>query len=234
MRTIFLPEINSNTLTQGFSIKGDDAFHLERVVRVQRGDALQITNGKGLSLICSIVEIKKNEVSLQVENTFEIPKTHSISLLCGKPKKSTCEEIIRLGVELGLEKIYFWESEFSQSSSFAPERLNSIIKNAMEQSNNYWQPNLNFISVLSKNFFADFDDVILFHNRHQEKSEKQYTHAGKKLLFVVGPEGGLSANDITQITNFTNNCVMASLPTPIMTTPTAISCGFGYLINGVN
>lgn len=235
MRTVFVEHLNDPNL-QEYVVINDDAFHLLKVVRVKLGEKIQIINGQGLLYNSEVKALSKNEVKLNITSCVYKKKSHRISLLCGQPKKSTCEEIIRLGVELGLESIVFWNSEFSQEGTFSEERLKQIIKNAMEQSNNLWQPTLSFIQDLtSSDHLKTFQngEKIIFHNQilNDETQTQIACNLSETILMIIGPEGGLSKNDLSVLENFYLDIKYIVLPSPILTTPTAISCGAGYLFS---
>ncbi len=229
MRTILIKNFD-NTAIKEYVINGDDAFHLSKVVRVKINDEIQITNGQGDSFKSTVKNILKNEVILSIQSVSKFERPHNISLLCGKPKKNTCEEIIRLGVELGLVHIFFWESEFAQEGIFSEERLQQIIKNSMEQSNNLWLPKIEFIKNLSTDMIKN-SHTYVFHNQLEEKPKHINIKLNDQMLIVVGPEGGLSKKDLRELKTIQPKCNFVSLPSPILTTPTAVATSAGYLFS---
>lgn len=239
MRTVLIQDLENSAIKE-YILKGDDAFHLSKVVRVKINQEIQITNGRGMKIRSQVKTISKNEVLLSILETFETKRPHNFSLLCGKPKKPTCEEIIRLGVELGLVHLFFWDSEFSQESIFSEDRLQQIVKNTMEQSNNLWLPKIHFIKNLSFALSPEQQQLVhssqsfIFHNDPQSKppaitSLLNELKLHDQTLLVVGPEGGLSIKDLEELKNVQPQSEFVSLPSPILTTPTAIASSVGYL-----
>lgn len=237
MRTIFLPQISSTDFVHEDLVLDDkDYFHLINVLRLKTGDDVRVTNGKGLFANTKLNIQGKKSAYLKVEK-YQIQDkdfSHTISLLCGIPKKSTVEEIIRLGIELGLKNICFWKSSYSQNTFPSQSRIELIVKNSMEQSNNFWEPTIHSFEKIPSNFFSNFDHLVIFHNKEIVNSKNMST-LGKNLtgnvLLLIGPEGGFSDSDLAyfQELNFLN-LYSINLPTPIMTTPTAISCAVGYIL----
>lgn len=235
MRAILVKDLNDSQST--FVITGDDAFHLIKVIRIEKNDPVLILNGKGLSATATVHSVTKKEVFLTVESFQHKSQPHNFSVICGKPKKSTCEEIIRLAVELGLQNVYFWNSQYSQQGDLSPERVQSIIKNSVEQSNNHWTPNIFFLNTLQDqtelNISLQSCDLVIFHNESPSTNFSPQNNS-LNLLFAVGPEGGFSSRDIEELQNASSHAIFANLKTPILTTPTAIACATGFLLSAKN
>lgn len=231
MRTILIKNLEINQPTD-LIISGDDAFHLSKVVRVKLNDEIQLTNGKGLAFSSHIKLITKKDIHLQIVSHKIFTRTHHIALLCGQTKKHTTEEIIRLAVELGITHLFFWKSEYGQDVTLSEQRIQLIIKNAMEQSNNYWLPEIYFIENLNSNLVLKnmmlTHGLAIFHNQI-DKKESEF-HKEDNTLICVGPEGGLSVKDLAELNTLNNHCRLISLATPILTTPSAVACSVGFML----
>ncbi len=231
MRAILVENLTDTT--KDLIITGDDAFHLIKVVRMNLHEMVLLLNGYGLSATAMITQITKKEVVLQVMETKKSLPQNQLTLLCGKPKKNTCEEIIRLSVELGLRAVYFWDSQFAQKNDVSTERCATIIKNAMEQSNNTWKPNIYFLNRLSDSLELvkkmQIQPTVVFHNAKETVSTNT-KQLGSELIFAIGPEGGFSKDDLSQLEQYCSTLNYMSLSTPILTSPTAVACATGFLL----
>lgn len=234
MRTIFLPNItlNQELNSSDIILKENDFYHLINVLRLKNGDKIQVTNGQGQSATSTLNIINKKSASLKIQSIDKNakPTTQCLSLLCGIPKKGTVEEILRIGTEIGLKEIFFWRSSFSQSTFPSHSRIELIIKNSMEQSNNLWEPKIHCLEKIFPSLFKSYDHLIIFHNAELEGFTKIERLNGN-ILFVIGPEGGLSLGDLSffQHLNLISKHYV-HLNTPILTMPTAVSCGLGYIM----
>ena len=200
---------------------------------MQEHEQVLLLNGKGTIAHCRVEKIQKKEVYVSVLSmNFIEQKSHQI-LLCGKPKKSTCEDIVRQAVELGLEAVYFWDSQYSQKCELNLERIKSILKNALEQSNNPWMPKISCISCLDDDeelkALMKNNYLHIFHQQSDQNIPRPSTFSSK-ILWAIGPEGGFSENDLNLLKKNAPQFYIHTLSTPIMTTPTAVACAAGYLL----
>jgi 16S rRNA (uracil1498-N3)-methyltransferase len=229
MRAVFLEEIDSKS--KDIVITGDDAFHLIKVVRLKTSENILLLNGKGLMLYGRVENITKKQVIVSVDRFEFVEKKSHFTLLCGKPKKNTCEEIIRLSAELGLSHVYFWNSEFAQQGDVSADRIKSILKNAMEQSNLPWCPKIFFINNLkeSTELMQNFSTLPLYIFHNGESSSSPSKNNLENCIFSIGPEGGFSKIDLELLQSLSLKHYFISIDTPIMTTPTAVACAAGFL-----
>ena len=76
--------------------------------------------------------------------------------------------------------------------------------------------------------FSDYD-VTFFFNSQNDSAKDSKQHNFKKILLVIGPEGGLGEEEINYLKSV-QNIKEITLNIPIMRTPTALSCAVGYVL----
>mgnify|MGYP001098354522 FL=1 len=88
-------------------IKGSDAHHLNKVLRLNPGDEIMLCNGRGLDFRSVIQTVEKEEILVEIldsrPNATE-PNVR-VSLFQGIPKSSKMELIIQKCVELGIYEL---------------------------------------------------------------------------------------------------------------------------------
>ena len=89
-------------------------------------------------------------------------------------KKEALELSIRQATELGVNKIFLLNSQYSQENSLKADRLEKIIVSAMEQSNNLFYPEI-INSELSAFVSTNKEDILLFTSQSSTVDKKQNT-----------------------------------------------------------
>lgn len=210
-----------------FLIAGDDAHHISRVMRMQEHDRLTTVFNNGVSAVCRIVKLNDTVVLCVAEeieeHSPELPV--NVTVAHGLPKGDKLELVIQKATELGVFAIQPFAAERSivkwdtKKSAKKIDRWNKISKEAAEQSHRHHIPAIS--SPISFNELGEaaksYDAVLVAYEEQAKKGERsQFANAlssvseGQSILIVVGPEGGLSDREVTQLEE-----------------AGAISCGFG-------
>ncbi len=85
---------------------GDEAKHAAQVMRLRRGDAVTVFDGRGRSARAEITDVSKSELHLQLgEGETAPPVAPEIILAQAVPKGKTMDLIVQKAVELGVNAI---------------------------------------------------------------------------------------------------------------------------------
>ena len=227
--------------------------HLKNVVRLQTGEAIRVLNGQGLILQATVQQWQDDHLSLLLNTLQQGRPPRPWDLVIGLTKDF--DEVIRVAQELGVRRLYPWNSQFSnhpaikQLNAGRPGRADHtppsiiarwsrIITTAIEQSNAPWKLELDLsLSVLDKaaalrqlmSYAAHYPQVYTAHVSAAPSLKAQSDEA-QSLLLVIGPEGGLAEEEVADLQKIAAVKFLA-LPTPILRTPTAVSTLYGYLLN---
>lgn len=221
---------------QYIRIKGEDAHHISRVMRMKKGTTIICNDYDGHSALCEIEEITSGEVLVHVikwmDEAHELPV--SVTIAQGLPKGDKLETIIQKGTELGAKKflpffasrsIVKWDEKKGRKKT---ERFKKIAKEAAEQSHRNIIPEIippvSFKELNQQ--IVDYDIVLIAYEEEAKAGAKsQLAHQLKKLkpgnsvLLVVGPEGGLSEEEVDFL--IANGGQTCSLGPRILRTETA-------------
>lgn len=212
-------------------ISGDAAHHLN-VVRVRAGERIILLNGKGKKLDGTVKAITKSLVEIEVSSVYDAQRSHEISLAVANPKKEAFEDILKMAVELGVKNIYPLSSEFSQYDYVPSDRVQRILESALIQSNNPFFPEI-YSQISLKNFLESHKEPLAFFNSRPNETDGTYSYKQGQITILIGPEGGFSPNEVTQILKF-SKIQEIHLPTPILRAPTAVASSIGYLLASKN
>jgi 16S rRNA (uracil1498-N3)-methyltransferase len=192
LQLFFLDNLANPALT------GDNAHHAERVLRMSVGEELLVSDGQGNWARCAITSISKKIVELSViEKGFEALDSQRISVLQAIPKSDRAKETVELLTAAGVAEIYPWQSQRAigkESDKWAVAALE-----ASKQSRRFHIPTLstkldtdNAIKI-----FKDFEQVLICHESASTKISEVVKPAAKTLI-VIGPEGGISDQELAQ------------------------------------
>lgn len=206
MQRYFVEEIkNLNNIV----IDNDDFYHITKVMRMKTGEKVYLCDQEN-SYICEIVEITRSEVILKsvekLDENKELP--FNVTIAHGIIRKEKMEETIEKVSALGCNSYLPVEMERCNAKFHEEKlekkmlRLNKIAKEACEQSHRTKLLTVeNPISFKSFLKLSKKYDLLLvaYENTNQEESlkvilkEKTY----KNILVLVGPEGGISENELS-------------------------------------
>ena len=86
------------------TVEGDEAIHIARVLRLEKGDSIEITSGNGRVYRAGIESVAKKSIEVFIMEELEItgePKT-DVTLFIGLTKATKLELVIQKAVELGV------------------------------------------------------------------------------------------------------------------------------------
>lgn len=181
---------------QSPQLSGDDAHHANRVLRMRVGEELLVSDGKGQWARCEITKVEKQKISLKlIEQGFEIEPKFEVSVVQALPKSDRAKEAVELLTASGATEIYPWRAE--RSIGRDSEKWDNVAIEASKQSRRFIipqvHPQISTNQVIST--FSNYDQVLICHESAVEKISDVVKPASKTLI-VIGPEGGISDNEL--------------------------------------
>ncbi len=206
---ITLDEFESKILSK------DTSFQLINVLRSKVNDQF-LVGVIDKTYLVQISKIENKNVAFEVieEKTGNSELPFFVSLFQGYPKGDKLENIIKYGTQLGVHEFHptlMKRSVFKLDSNKKDnklERFNKIAKEAAEQSFRDVCPTVVDIKQLNKIDFSGYDIKILC---YEESAKNDETSAFKrivksiktndKIAVIVGPEGGITPEEVEYLTN---------------------------------
>jgi 16S rRNA (uracil1498-N3)-methyltransferase len=198
----FHPDLSSKNII----LPEEESKHLIRVLRKQKGDIIQLMDGKGNLAFARIEEDHQKkclllitEISLKVKN-----RNYHFDLVIAPTKNmERIEWMLEKCCEIGLDAIYFINCENSERSKLNLERLEKICISAIKQSKQFYLPEIHplvdFKSFIEKAKSTDSTKLIAWCETDMTENiqSKLRKKANNHLIFMVGPEGDFSENEIS-------------------------------------
>jgi 16S rRNA (uracil1498-N3)-methyltransferase len=180
------------------------------VLRARAGDTFFAIDGTGLKYRVVIESLKGQTISGIVSNVTRLENEpyHHICLAMGICRPAKMDYIVEKGTEIGVSSFEFYYSEKSYakikedlSSARKVSRLRRIITAAAKQSKRTLLPSVNEFKTYSEilALAGDFDLSLVAMERDPARPiEKTVgkSHEMKKILLLVGPESGLSDDEV--------------------------------------
>jgi 16S rRNA (uracil1498-N3)-methyltransferase len=203
--TLFFADHITNGDTQ--TLDRDEAHHAIKVLRLNLGEVIKISDGVKRWVSGPIIEISKKELKISVLEKGEIEeKKPEIVLVQAVTKSERNKEMLELVIEAGVDRIIPWQTERSISKwqSDSAQKWEIGIKEGCKQARQIRLPKLmpllttsSLIKLLSKDTQA-----IIFHESATEKfSQLQLEQSITSIYLIIGPEGGISPNELSIFKN---------------------------------
>ena len=205
-------------------IKDENFNHIKNVLRMKIDDELIVSNKeKGNSFLCKISEIGDNKIVCNIiEERESTEPVVEVSLFQGIPKSDKMELIIQKNVEIGINKIYPVEMKFCIGK--IKDNKKTIAEAAAKQSKRNIIPTIeNPISFKEMAEILKEYDLALIAYENEEKTNikkvLQQNPNAKKIAIIIGPEGGISKEEVDNLVS--NGANEVSLGKRILRTETA-------------
>ncbi|MGX4645115.1 16S rRNA (uracil(1498)-N(3))-methyltransferase [Holzapfeliella sp. JNUCC 80] len=232
MQHYFLDETLS--INQTVSLPKDIAHRVSRVRRSKVDDEIEVVDSLHQVFIAKITSLENKAVEVEIvqEQDRQVELQQDVTLLVGMPKKEKAEWIIQKGTELGANAFVFFNSRYAVAKLKADrlakklDRLNTIAKQAAEQSRRSIVPEVKVLDKLSDLDLSEFDHTVVAYEEAAKQSEKsnlvkvfEQVEPNQKVLGVFGPEGGLAEEEVTTLVN--QGATVAALGPRILRVETA-------------
>jgi 16S rRNA (uracil1498-N3)-methyltransferase len=200
MLTLFFVDDLPMVAGSQFEFKNDDALHAIRVLRMKSGDLFNLSDGKGSWSHVEAVEVHKKHITVQViKSGYQEPLETHFTVIQAIPKGDRIKEAIELSTEGGADRIVMWKAARSIGKSDDKiEKLHITAREASKQSRRFRIPDV--IGVAATNAVVDqiaqADLAIVFHESATMKLSQIVVPGCKKVAIIIGPEGGLTDDEI--------------------------------------
>ncbi len=190
-------------------LAGDEGRHAAKVRRIRVGEHLDLTDGIGGLARCTVRSVGTDVVELDVgERRQDPPGAPRIVVVQALPKGDRGELAVELMTELGVDEIVPWSAQRSITSwrgdraTKALHRWRATARAATKQSRRTWLPEVTPLcdtAGLLKRLDAAPVAIVLHEEATAALSEVDLPAEGE-LVLVVGPEGGISPDELAAFT----------------------------------
>jgi len=233
-RLIISHERIENIKNKNLELSKEEAHYINKVMRIKNGKEIFIANGRGS--LWKAIKVKNDcleIIQLKKPYLFREQEIYLLGIAVVIPK-SGFEDILKMCTEIGIDFIQplFSERQVNKNLNFSKKflRWNSIINEAVEQSERLWRPfildGIDIIEWLKRSdnqervsISVTREDTFCDLNQWLRKQQEFGNKKGGIFWNVIGPEGGWSSKEIDFFKK--NNITLVKLSDTILRTSTA-------------
>jgi len=179
----------------------DTSKHIVQVLRMQNGEQLQLTDGKGNLFTGVITDNNRKRCAVAILQTTNLqPQTRKISIAISLLKNtSRFEWFLEKATEIGVSEIIPLVCARTEKTAFKYDRMKSILVSAMLQSQQCWLPRLHEpvkfntlvpSSLPQQKFIAHCEET------GEKKQLSTLQPFSASIIILIGPEGDFTHEEI--------------------------------------
>ena len=237
MISVIIDYENDNEITDKLVIIKDknDVNHLKNSFRVKVNEKIRAVDGE-FEYILNIIEIEKKEIVCEIlekkEDNFS--KKTQIDVALGMLKNDKMNLAIQKLTEIGLNGIIpYFSKRCIVKINEKKDKWDLISKESLKQCQGVKFLNILEPVSLTNIKFEEYDLVIVPYEEDKENNLKNLLknleEKPKKILYIIGPEGGFETNEIEFLKG--KGCKIATLGNRILRAETAAIVVGGVLVN---
>ncbi|MFF0865464.1 16S rRNA (uracil(1498)-N(3))-methyltransferase [Nonomuraea sp. NPDC050227] len=217
---VFLAEdLNGAELT----LDGPEGRHAASVRRLRAGERVDLTNGAGDVAECVVREVFKDALALDVLARYTVePPARRLVVVQGLPKGDRGELAVEMMTEVGVDVIVPWAASRSITQwkgdkiAKALGRWRATAREAGKQARRFHLPQVAELASTAQveGLLADAALGLVLHEEAAEPLSKVALPPGGDIVVVVGPEGGVSEEELRRFA--------AAKAVPVLLGPTVL------------
>jgi 16S rRNA (uracil1498-N3)-methyltransferase len=228
-----LPEIGELAV-----VDGDEGFHAASVRRIRTGEELDLGDGDGAVAHCVVEDATKGRLTARVLDRRTVPAaTPAVTVVQALPKSDRSELAIELATEAGADAFVAWQAsrcvarwESSAKVDKGLRRWRAVARSAARQSRRpYIPPVTGVVSTaeLVQRVREQGATTVVLHESATIKLTEVPLAQAYSLLVVVGPEGGITDDEIAALSEA--GATPVQLGPTVLRTSTAAAVALGAL-----
>jgi 16S rRNA (uracil1498-N3)-methyltransferase len=231
MRTLFFVSDLPTQVGATYTFDNEDALHAIRVLRTGPGEIFWLSDGKGSFSTVKAVQVNKRSMLCEIlESEFQEPLDIEYTVIQALPKGDRLKECTGLLTEAGVDRIVFWSSARSIGKADKTlDKLDVTVREASKQARRFRIPEIigPFTTAEVIDEIARTDLAVIFHESATSKLTAITAQSPKKALIIIGPEGGITDEELDAFTS--SGAIIALMGRPIFRSAHAGIAGIAAL-----
>jgi len=200
LRIMVLPFFCIESLKDSSLILSEDTSkHIIQVLRMQKGEKVLLTDGKGKKAEAEIVDDNRKRCAVKIIATeIEKERQHKVAIAISLIKNaSRFEWFLEKATEIGVNEIIPLICERTEKEKFRFDRMQNILISAMVQSQQTWLPVLHeptdFKKIISE---TNYQQKFIAHCLEEKKQQLSSVNNHFSSIILIGPEGDFAPKEI--------------------------------------
>jgi 16S rRNA (uracil1498-N3)-methyltransferase len=222
-------------------VDGDEGFHAANVRRIRPGEELDLSDGVGTVARCLVEDATKGRLSARVVDVRTVPAaTPQVTVVQALPKSERSELAVELATEAGADGFVAWQAERCVARwdgavkvDKGLRRWRAVARSAARQSRRPHIPAVTSLvstaelARMTRDVVATGGLVLALHESAEQPLVEVAIADAHALMLVVGPEGGISADELADLR--AEGAVVVRLGPSVLRTSTAAAVALGAL-----
>jgi len=222
-------------------VDGDEGFHASTVRRTRSGEHLDLGDGAGTVAQCVVEDVAKGRLTARVLDARTVPvPTPPVTVVQAIPKSDRGELAVELATEAGADAVVAWHAarcvarwDGAAKVEKGLRRWNAVARSAARQSRRPHIPAVTGVlstSDLARRVEAETAagaTVLALHESATGPLTAVPLADTAALLLIVGPEGGISDEEVAALT--AAGAVAVRLGPTVLRTSSAAAVALGAL-----
>jgi 16S rRNA (uracil1498-N3)-methyltransferase len=186
-------------------VEGDEAHHAVAVRRLRVGERVVLTDGLGTTVTGDVAETGKRRLVVTADEVQSIPApAPSFTVVQALPKGDRGELAVEVLTEVGVAGIVPWAASRSvavwkgERATKSLARWRATAREAAKQARRSWFPDVAEPATTSDvaALLSAADLAVVLHEEASVPLASVAVPASGRVVVVVGPEGGLTGNEV--------------------------------------
>lgn len=200
-----VPGLEGVAVGADVSVEGDEAHHAVAVRRLRVGEQVVLTDGAGTSVQGPVVSTGKRFFAVSVESVRAVDAPEpAVVVAQAIPKGDRGELAVEVLTEVGVAEVVPWAASRSvavwkgERAAKSLARWRSTAREAAKQARRSWFPSVAEVASTADvaALVAAADLAVVLHEEGAAPLASLEVPAAGRILIVVGPEGGLSSDEV--------------------------------------
>ncbi len=217
-------------------LDGDEGHHAVTVRRIRLGEKIELTDGNGRRAICEVVAVGKKSLDAKIESVHTEAKPDvTFTVVQALAKGDRSDLALEILTEVGVDEIVPWAAAHSIAKWDATDKgllkWQRIVREASKQARRAWIPRISALHATGEvaQLLAEADLALVLHESALDSISALKVPASGSVVVVVGPEGGISPEELTIFAGA--GAQIVRMGAPIMRTSTAGGVALGVLMS---
>ena len=220
-------------------VDGDEGFHAANVRRIRPGEELDLADGAGAVAHCTVEDATKGRLTARIADRRRVEQPRPlVTIVQALPKSERSELAIELATEVGADAFVAWQASRCVARWDGPAKVDkglrrwrAVARAAARQSRRAYIPAVDGLvstrELVASTRSAPDGTVLVLHESATLALSAVDVAKADALTLVVGPEGGISDDELAALTGA--GALAVRLGPTVLRTSTAAAVALGAL-----